>query len=77
MKTIGLLGGMTSESSLVYYRLINEMAREKLGGNHSAKSVMVSVDFAETSSSPRSAARSRSPSCTLPTPPPTRSRKRD
>ena len=45
MKTIGLLGGMTCESSLVYYRLINEMAREKLGGNHSAESVMVSVDF--------------------------------
>ncbi|MCU0276584.1 MAG: aspartate/glutamate racemase family protein [Acidobacteria bacterium] len=47
MKTIGLLGGMTSESSLVYYKRINEIARERLGGNHSAKSVMVSVDFAE------------------------------
>jgi aspartate racemase len=47
MKTIGLLGGITCESSLVYYKLINEMAREKLGGHHSAKSVMVSVDFAE------------------------------
>ncbi len=47
MKTIGLLGGMTSESSLVYYKSINEMARERLGGNHSAKSVMVSVDFGE------------------------------
>jgi aspartate racemase len=47
MKTIGLLGGMTSESSLVYYKRINEIAREKLGGNHSAKSVMVSVDFGE------------------------------
>lgn len=45
MKTIGLLGGMTCESSLVYYKLINEMAREKLGGSHSAASVMVSVDF--------------------------------
>ena len=45
MKTIGLLGGMTCESSLVYYQLINEMAREKLGTNHSAESVMVSVDF--------------------------------
>ena len=45
MKTIGLLGGLTCESSLVYYQLINEMAREKLGGNHSAASVMVSVDF--------------------------------
>ena len=47
MKTVGLLGGMTSESSLVYYKRINEIARERLGGNHSAKSVMVSVDFAE------------------------------
>lgn len=47
MKMIGLLGGMTSESSLVYYKLINEIAREKLGGNHSARSVMVSVDFGE------------------------------
>lgn len=45
MQTIGLLGGLTCESSLVYYRLINEMAREKLGGNHAAESVMVSVDF--------------------------------
>ncbi|MDD8016298.1 MAG: aspartate/glutamate racemase family protein [Acidobacteriota bacterium] len=47
MKTIGLLGGMTCESSQVYYKLINEMAREKLGGSHSAASVMVSVDFGE------------------------------
>lgn len=47
MKTIGLLGGMTCESSLVYYKRINEIAREKLGGNHSAKSVMVSVDFGD------------------------------
>jgi aspartate racemase len=47
MKTIGLLGDMTCESSLVYYKLINEMAREKLGTIHSAQSVMVSVDFGE------------------------------
>lgn len=47
MKTIGLLGGMTCESSLEYYRLINEGVREKLGGIHSAKSVMYSVDFGE------------------------------
>ncbi len=47
MKTIGLLGGMTCESSLVYYRMINEMTRKRLGGSHSAKSVMVSVDFGE------------------------------
>jgi len=45
MKTIGLLGGITCESSLVYYRLVNEMTRARLGGNHSARSVMVSVDF--------------------------------
>ncbi len=47
MKTIGLLGGMTCESSLLYYKLINDMARERLGTNHSAASVMVSVDFGE------------------------------
>jgi aspartate racemase len=47
MKTIGLLGGITCESSLVYYKLVNEMIRERLGGHHAAKSVMVSVDFAD------------------------------
>jgi len=47
MKTIGLLGGITCESSLLYYQLINRMVRERLGGHHSAKSAMVSVDFAE------------------------------
>ena len=47
MKTIGLLGGITCESSLVYYQLVNELARARLGGHHSARSVMVSVDFAE------------------------------
>lgn len=47
MKTIGLLGGMTAESSRVYYKLINERVRERLGGTHSARSVMVSVDFGE------------------------------
>ena len=47
MKTIGLLGGITCESSLLYYKLINEMTRKRLGGHHSAKSVMVSVDFAD------------------------------
>jgi len=45
MKTIGLLGGMTGESSVEYYKLINRFTREKLGGIHSAESVMVSVDF--------------------------------
>ena len=46
MKTIGIIGGMSWESSLVYYRIINEVVRERLGGLHSAKSIMVSVDFA-------------------------------
>ena len=46
MKTIGLIGGMSWEASIEYYRIINEVTREKLGGLHSAKSVMVSVDFA-------------------------------
>lgn len=45
MKTIGLIGGMSWESSIEYYRIINQLTRQKLGGLHSAKSVMVSVDF--------------------------------
>jgi aspartate racemase len=47
MKTVGLIGGMSWESSLEYYRLINELVKARLGGLHSAKCVMVSVDFAE------------------------------
>jgi amino-acid racemase len=47
MKTIGMIGGMSWESSIEYYRIVNEMVKEKLGGLHSAKSVMYSVDFAE------------------------------
>lgn len=47
MKTIGLIGGMSWESSIEYYRIINETAKAKLGGLHSAKSIMVTVDFAE------------------------------
>ena len=47
MKTIGLIGGMSWESSIEYYRIINEATKAKLGGLHSAKSLMVSVDFAE------------------------------
>jgi len=47
MKTIGLIGGMSWESSAVYYKLINERLKTLLGGHHSAKSVMVSVDFSE------------------------------
>ena len=47
MKTIGMIGGMSWESSIEYYRIINETVREKLGGLHSSKSVMYSLDFAE------------------------------
>jgi aspartate racemase len=47
MKTIGMIGGMSWESSIEYYRIINQNVREKLGGLHSAKSIMVSVEFAE------------------------------
>jgi aspartate racemase len=47
MRTIGLIGGMSWESSAEYYRLINTLIKERLGGFHSAKCVMVSVDFAE------------------------------
>ncbi|WP_134682850.1 aspartate/glutamate racemase family protein [Brevibacillus migulae] len=47
MKTIGLLGGMSWESTSVYYRFINEAIREKRGGLHSAKCLLYSVDFAE------------------------------
>ena len=47
MKTIGLIGGMSWESSLEYYRIINERVKEKLGGLHSAKCLMYSVDFEE------------------------------
>ena len=45
MKTIGLIGGMSWESSLEYYRIINETVKRKLGGLHSAKSIMYSFDF--------------------------------
>jgi aspartate racemase len=47
MKTIGLLGGMSWESTVPYYRIINETVRERLGGLHSARIVLHSFDFAE------------------------------
>ena len=47
MKRIGLIGGMSWESSIEYYRIINQQVRSALGGVHSAKSVMVSLDFGE------------------------------
>ncbi len=45
MKTIGLLGGMSWESSLKYYRMVNEGIKAKLGGLHSAQCLLLSVDF--------------------------------
>ena len=47
MKTIGMIGGMSWESSAEYYRIMNETVKEKLGGHHSCKSLMFSVDFDE------------------------------
>ena len=47
MKTIGLIGGMSWESTVTYYQLINETIKEQCGGLHSAKILMYSVDFAE------------------------------
>lgn len=47
MRTIGLIGGMSWESSSHYYRLLNEEVKRRLGGLHSARCVLASVDFAE------------------------------
>jgi aspartate racemase len=47
VKTIGLLGGMSWESTAEYYRMVNQFTRARLGGLHSAKCVLYSVDFAE------------------------------
>lgn len=47
MKTIGLIGGMSWESTIPYYRLINEAVKGRLGGLHSAKIILYSVDFDE------------------------------
>lgn len=47
MKTIGLIGGMSWESSTEYYRIINEEVKQRLGGLHSAKCILYSVDFEE------------------------------
>lgn len=47
MKTIGLIGGMSWESTVPYYRLVNEAVARRLGGLHSAKVLLASVDFAE------------------------------
>ena len=47
MKTIGLIGGMSWESTISYYSIINEYIKEKLGGLHSAKIILYSVEFDE------------------------------
>jgi aspartate racemase len=47
MKTIGMIGGMSWESSQIYYQRANQLVKEKLGGLHSAKVILLSVDFAE------------------------------
>ncbi len=46
MKTIGVIGGMSWESSTEYYRLLNRHAKARLGGHHNARSLMLTVDFA-------------------------------
>ena len=45
MKTLGLIGGMSWESTIPYYRQINEIVKSRLGGLHSAKIILYSVDF--------------------------------
>ena len=47
MKTIGLLGGMSWESTVSYYRIVNTVVKERLGGLHSARCLLYSVDFQE------------------------------
>jgi len=47
MKTIGLIGGMSWESTVTYYQVINEVVKSRLGGLHSAKILLYSVDFCE------------------------------
>ncbi len=47
MKTVGLIGGMSWESTIPYYRIINEYVKEKLGGLHSARIILYSVEFDE------------------------------
>ncbi len=47
MKTTGIIGGLSPESTMTYYRWLNEGTRERLGGNHNAKTIISSVDFQE------------------------------
>lgn len=54
MKTLGILGGMSWQSTLTYYQRINQLVNEQLGGLHSAKMVLMNVDFAEVEAMQRS-----------------------
>ncbi|MFR5526989.1 MAG: aspartate/glutamate racemase family protein, partial [[Clostridium] innocuum] len=47
MKTIGMIGGMSWESTVTYYQLINEAVKERLGGLHSARCILYSMEFDE------------------------------
>ncbi|GJL85541.1 MAG: aspartate racemase [Micavibrio sp.] len=47
MKTIGIIGGLSPESTMTYYRWLNDGVRERLGGNHNARTIISSVDFQE------------------------------
>jgi aspartate racemase len=47
MKTIGIIGGMSWESTVTYYQIMNETVKQELGGLHSAKILLYSVDFSE------------------------------
>ena len=49
MKTIGLIGGITPQSTILYYQILNDLANEKFGGNHSCKTIIHSLDFGEIS----------------------------
>jgi aspartate racemase len=53
MKTIGVIGGMSWESSTEYYRLLNRHAKARLGGHHNARSLLLTVDFAEVEANQR------------------------
>ncbi|WFB10493.1 aspartate/glutamate racemase family protein [Streptomyces sp. LX-29] len=56
MRTIGLIGGMSWESSAEYYRILNEVTRSRLGGHHCAPSLLLTVDFAEIEAMQRAGA---------------------
>ena len=45
MKTIGLLGGVSWSSTIIYYKILNELVQERLGGQHSAKILLKSIDY--------------------------------